>query len=565
MTSSENRRESFLHRASTAATVADLVILFGGIFGPGAGLAAPAGDAHVPSKAALAALPATAFPVVIRDAYATPGDSPPLTYVSSASACSLNAGAGDGGAQIPTRDKGCWNAVLPKGGLRIEWWGRSPANLSALVAGSAGRYFDLYLGASVRGATDTDNDCQLAAAPCKTLAHAALVATQFDSEGADPRILAVDATATTYQESVSFNGPPPQAANADVVPQNRGLWTPQYLIDGGGVMTIAGAPGGACFGVGASNNAIVGLRRVTVSATGRPPGTGGGWVGCMDSLFAQLNGGINVFDGVTLGPSGGDKLHTENSAYGIEFWGFTTVATGNSGGSLMSAGANSMILMSGPAGSGTGAGPCASFAGSLCIAGAPTIRGAFLYIGANSTFQTNFADPFGANPGTLSDGAAFVVEPTGMIESNAQPIHWPGSTQGVLLGSGAYRVMGASFAGPTATSTGLGAGGSSPHPGVAFRPGSDSRQGAIILHTGASGTGAAGTITVSMPVLVRMPDSRPSPSFCIVGPTADAASHWAPGSLFEGGAQGATTYFYWNNSGASLAVNSTYAIAYRCG
>lgn len=77
---------------------------------------------HVPSNSALSAIPSTAVRVV-RDGYKSSGDSPPLTYTASDSACSLNSGAGDGGSQIPTSDGKCWIAKFPTNIVDARWFG----------------------------------------------------------------------------------------------------------------------------------------------------------------------------------------------------------------------------------------------------------------------------------------------------------------------------------------------------------------------------------------------------------------------------------------------------------
>lgn len=50
-------------------------------------------------------------------------NAPPLFYVPSASACSLNAGAGDNGSQVESADGKCWIARFPSGPLDIRQFG----------------------------------------------------------------------------------------------------------------------------------------------------------------------------------------------------------------------------------------------------------------------------------------------------------------------------------------------------------------------------------------------------------------------------------------------------------
>ncbi|MGO4169964.1 hypothetical protein [Novosphingobium sp. YAF33] len=60
---------------------------------------------------------------VIRDGFAKAGDAPPLMYVASDRACSLNRGLGDKGSQVPTSDNKCWLASFGALGADIRQWG----------------------------------------------------------------------------------------------------------------------------------------------------------------------------------------------------------------------------------------------------------------------------------------------------------------------------------------------------------------------------------------------------------------------------------------------------------
>ncbi len=81
--------------------------------GVGAALANPVASSGgvavtVANDAQLSALSSTYAPQVLRSGFAVLGDSPPVVFTSSGSACSLNAGAGDGGSQVPSSDGKCW-------------------------------------------------------------------------------------------------------------------------------------------------------------------------------------------------------------------------------------------------------------------------------------------------------------------------------------------------------------------------------------------------------------------------------------------------------------------------
>ena len=58
-----------------------------------------------------------------RQGYYTPGDGGDAIYTLSASACSLNSGAGDGGSQIAAPGDKCWVATFPSGTANAKVWG----------------------------------------------------------------------------------------------------------------------------------------------------------------------------------------------------------------------------------------------------------------------------------------------------------------------------------------------------------------------------------------------------------------------------------------------------------
>jgi hypothetical protein len=75
----------------------------------------------VDNNTALSALASTYATSVVRLGFAAAGDAPAVTYTPSNSACSLNAGAGDGGSQVPTSNGKCWLATVTVYDPRI--WG----------------------------------------------------------------------------------------------------------------------------------------------------------------------------------------------------------------------------------------------------------------------------------------------------------------------------------------------------------------------------------------------------------------------------------------------------------
>lgn len=77
----------------------------------------------VPTNAALTALATTTISKVVRQGYTVAGDTTPMLYQASASACSLNSGNGDNGSQVKSADSKCWIAVFPAGPVDASEFG----------------------------------------------------------------------------------------------------------------------------------------------------------------------------------------------------------------------------------------------------------------------------------------------------------------------------------------------------------------------------------------------------------------------------------------------------------
>jgi hypothetical protein len=112
------RPEACAARTVRSAQPSALAVFFT-VLGTGAVLA----QTSVPNTASLESLRHADVAVAIREGYLTPGDAPPLTYVSTAAPCSLRGGAGDGGAQVRTGDQGCWIASFPGNVADAREWG----------------------------------------------------------------------------------------------------------------------------------------------------------------------------------------------------------------------------------------------------------------------------------------------------------------------------------------------------------------------------------------------------------------------------------------------------------
>jgi hypothetical protein len=73
----------------------------------------PPATPSVPNLAALKNLPSTQAKVIHRQGFFSPGDGGDATYNSSPSACTLNLGNGDDGAEVKARDGGCFTSLSP--------------------------------------------------------------------------------------------------------------------------------------------------------------------------------------------------------------------------------------------------------------------------------------------------------------------------------------------------------------------------------------------------------------------------------------------------------------------
>jgi hypothetical protein len=91
----------------------------------------------VPNTTALAALDSTQVAAVMRMGVSGQGDAPPQLFLASGSVCSLNAGAGDTGSQVPSVNGKCFLAALSERMLDPRQFGLSQSNVDNSAAISA--------------------------------------------------------------------------------------------------------------------------------------------------------------------------------------------------------------------------------------------------------------------------------------------------------------------------------------------------------------------------------------------------------------------------------------------
>jgi hypothetical protein len=466
---------------------------------------------YTATNATLKALTGGSFSIIVRDGFAAAGDGGAATYTwNAASTCT-----DDGGSCIqPNVGTGRW--ILA-----------NLAPYNSMIWGVTANPLTLYVRSS---GSDTANYCMASGTPCATFQRAVNICQQLDMQGGNCLVTNTDVAPWSDAESISVTNPLRGAGNGTAVPNIGTRWASQIVIDGNNQVTITGAAG-ACYGIAASNNAIVGVRRINVAPT---------FAACQDGLFAQLGGGINVFDGVTLGATGanGCKAHAENSAYGIQFWENYTLTGNGSCGYSAGGGASTIII-----GAGVGT-----------ISGNPTIA-ELVFVSSGGTFQTNIANPWGAIPGAMT-GAGFLASPGGTIEANGLAVAWPGTATSYLQG-GAYDQPPA----PTASSdANIGTTGT-----VAMLAGSTPYQGAVVMTAGGAAIGSAGNVTVTFPSPISVRRQNGGTMQCGAGLLTSGSGTWANGARVSGtNVSAGAISFNWNNFAVGLVAGSTYAFWYNC-
>lgn len=239
------------------------------LLGLGATVQAQAQSAvlHVPNNTQLAAA-SSALKVLTRDGVFAAGDAPPLQFVASGSACSLQGGAGDVGSQVPTRDGKCWIANFSGAPDAREWGVTYPFSMHVSSTGTdaAGANWCYGTGSSA----------------CATLQQAVTQACTLNFRG-QTNFVRIDATFTGPGFSLSGECPG-MGGNAI---SGQYLWV---VGNGSANTTITAAAGPQIFAVEPSSGAHLEISNLTISV---PSNT--------YAVFAQNSGTVvEVGDDVTL-------------------------------------------------------------------------------------------------------------------------------------------------------------------------------------------------------------------------------------------------------------------------
>lgn len=145
---------------------------------------------HFSSNSALQAQITTSYTAVVRDGFASAGDSPPLNFQAQTGTCAANGMTNDRGSCVNTNVGGnSWKAVLPLANLDARWWGKTtnPVNMYTSPTGND---------------NGGSNFCFDSSAPC-TLQGAVNQAVKFNVNGGWVQI---NLGANTYTSGITCNG-----------------------------------------------------------------------------------------------------------------------------------------------------------------------------------------------------------------------------------------------------------------------------------------------------------------------------------------------------------------------
>jgi len=237
------------------------------------------------------------------------------------------------------------------------------------------------------GGVDTGS-CQVSTAPCATLNYVTSQALQTPADG---QIEVINmAAGSGWNESVAVTG---SAPNDGTVGHNN-----QLIFDGGGPTTVWNGPTNSCGVLVANAGANVSVENMTMEAEGST---------CQSVLFAQLGGLIQVYSGITFGPTYQQMMHAEGSGSQIEVWNSFNVAGG--AGSLVGVISGALIEFN-PTGIDVTFSGTSAFNGPLISA---SVNG-IVYLGSGLTFSGAMSgQSYGVslNATIFTDGAGCSIIP----------------------------------------------------------------------------------------------------------------------------------------------------------
>ena len=142
------------------------------------------------------------------------------------------------------------------------------------------------------------SSCLLADSPCQTIEYAVTRNYRHPWAG-DMAGDFVSIAEGTYNETVHAYGARLGAGN----------W-PMLTLRGAGKSTIIAGNGRECATVVANLPGVVSLTQLLLTGTA---------MDCQSSVFAQLGGIINIYDGVTFGPASQQDVHSESAGSQVQF------------------------------------------------------------------------------------------------------------------------------------------------------------------------------------------------------------------------------------------------------
>ncbi len=256
------------------------------------------------------------------------------------------------------------------------------------------------------------SDCLTAGTACATITHAVSIGASTAAT-----TLEVDLAAGAYTESVFISGNLIGAINSAPIPNGTNVQPGQVMLAGAGsASTTLNGNASNCGVIVSSNYAIVGVRAMTLNGNGNA---------CQSTLFAQINGIINIYDDVNFGPASVEQIHIENSGSQVQAWYSYTI----SGGAVRHINASNGLFIH-----------SAFPSGVITLTGTPNFSDAFASASENGTVQFNTGVTFSG----AATGKRFHVYRNGVIRTDpSTSLSWlPGSTVGYWETGGIYNNIG---------------------------------------------------------------------------------------------------------------------------
>lgn len=266
----------------------------------------------------------------------------------------------------------------------------------------------VYVATAANGGSDA-NDCSKDK-PCATLARAAFQGSRTYANRLIGDNLVVQLGAGSFSDTLFATGPLPMGMSFLINPNSTTYQPGQIMVQGlSAARTTLNGIATQCGTLVSNQGAVIGIRNITIVGTGN---------GCNSTLFAQLGGKFNIYDGVVFGAASVDQIHIEDSGSIVEQWSPITIAGG----------ANDFVI----AADGTFKNNCCN----VTLSGTPSYVTAFAVAAQGGGVQFNNSIVFTG----ATAGRRFVIYDGGRINAyNSTSLKYlPGNSPGTVAPGGIY-------------------------------------------------------------------------------------------------------------------------------